>query len=332
MPDCPDEDAPSGAAAGGPAQGPSSSSPAPASVTSSNVTDSDGGVESLGPVPLALAPNSSPTSTGASARPPVTPWDPFEDLALRRPRPGCLQRLHKEVRSILLDPLPGILVLPDPVHGSLVHALISGPSETPYEGGFFYFVLSVPDTYPFDPPKVRLMTTGEGTVRFNPNLYPNGKVCLSILGTWPGPAWTPGLTLGAVLLSIQSLMNDRPYHNEPGFEQGSAEAAEQYNALIQHETLRIAVCDNVDPLSASARAMPPEFQKSVQAMFLSLFEFYEGVCRASLALDGRPLEDPFTRPHTRGVFAYAQLLRRLVGIKKTLSLAVPRASSSPKTE
>ena len=27
---------------------------------------------------------------------------------------------------------------------------------------------------------------GSGTVRFNPNLYQNGKVCLSLLGTWSG--------------------------------------------------------------------------------------------------------------------------------------------------
>ena len=44
--------------------------------------------------------------------------------------------------------------------------------------GFFYFVLHCPDDYPHSPPRVRLMTTGGGTVRFNPNLYANGKVCL----------------------------------------------------------------------------------------------------------------------------------------------------------
>lgn len=32
-----------------------------------------------------------------------------------------------------------------------------------------------------------LATTGGGKVRFNPNLYNNGKVCLSLLGTWSGP-------------------------------------------------------------------------------------------------------------------------------------------------
>lgn len=30
------------------------------------------------------------------------------------------------------------------------------------------------------------LRTGGGTVRFNPNLYNCGKVCLSLLGTWSG--------------------------------------------------------------------------------------------------------------------------------------------------
>lgn len=37
--------------------------------------------------------------------------------------------------------------------------------------------------------------------------------------TWRGPAWSPAQSLSSVLMSIQSLMNEKPYHNEPGFEQ-----------------------------------------------------------------------------------------------------------------
>ena len=36
--------------------------------------------------------------------------------------------------------------------------------------------------------------------------------------TWAGPSWSPAQTLSSVLISIQSLMNEKPYHNEPGFE------------------------------------------------------------------------------------------------------------------
>ena len=63
-----------------------------------------------------------------------------------------------------------------------VHALVIGPRATPYAGGFFYFLISFTPEYPIKPPHVVLMTTGNGRVRFNPNLYGNGKVCLSILG------------------------------------------------------------------------------------------------------------------------------------------------------
>ena len=37
--------------------------------------------------------------------------------------------------------------------------------------------------------------------------------------TWSGPAWSPAQSLSSVLISIQSLLNENPYHNEPGFEQ-----------------------------------------------------------------------------------------------------------------
>ena len=63
-----------------------------------------------------------------------------------------------------------------------IHALITGPFDTPYEGGFFLFVIRCPPDYPIRPPRVKLLTTGNKEVRFNPNLYKNGKVCLSILG------------------------------------------------------------------------------------------------------------------------------------------------------
>ncbi|RLV62180.1 hypothetical protein DV515_00019583, partial [Chloebia gouldiae] len=38
------------------------------------------------------------------------------------------------------------------------------------------------------------------------------------LSTWTGPAWSPAQSISSVLISIQSLMTENPYHNEPGFE------------------------------------------------------------------------------------------------------------------
>ena len=54
--------------------------------------------------------------------------------------------------------------------------LITGPHDTPYANGCFLFDIFFPPEYPTVPMAVNLCTTGHGTVRFNPNLYNDGKV------------------------------------------------------------------------------------------------------------------------------------------------------------
>lgn len=44
--------------------------------------------------------------------------------------------------------------------------VISGPVDTPYEGGLFVFDVFLPPNYPADPPLVQIVTTGQGTVRW----------------------------------------------------------------------------------------------------------------------------------------------------------------------
>lgn len=63
---------------------------------------------------------------------------------------------------------------------ALLTAPLPGPS--PYAGGVFAFDIYIPDDYPMTSPQVRIITTGKGSVRFGPNLYADGKVCLSLLG------------------------------------------------------------------------------------------------------------------------------------------------------
>lgn len=70
---------------------------------------------------------------------------------------------------------------------------------------------------------MQLITTGNRAIRFNPNLYADGKVCLSLLGTWKGHStenWDPKIsTVLQVLISVQSIiMSEEVYFNEPGYE------------------------------------------------------------------------------------------------------------------
>ena len=171
-----------------------------------------------------------------------TEWDPLKlasQQVLHKPSAACLRRLAAELSGFQDDPLPGVTVCPDENIATLIHALIKGPEGTPYEGGRFHFVLYAKANYPHEAPLARLMTTGAGSVRFNPQFYTSGKVCLSILHTWPGPGWNPSFNMRVVILQLQALMNEQPALNEPGVM--IMNNPEEYNAYLRHETLRVAV-------------------------------------------------------------------------------------------
>lgn len=128
-----------------------------------------------------------------------------------------------------------------------VRAMIIGPKDTPYENGYYFFRLCFPSDYPLNPPKVIFYTQGEH-IRFNPNLYTTGKVCLSILGTWPGPSWSSSCSLISVLLSLQTLLNENPIHNEPGWEdiKSNDYRCINYNNILRYANLKIAVIKMIE--------------------------------------------------------------------------------------
>ncbi len=133
--------------------------------------------------------------------------------------------------------------------------MISGPKDTPYENGLFIFHAYFPSTYPNKEPGVLIDTTGMNTVRFNPNLYSNGKVCLSLLGTWAGEQgenWNSKTSsFLQVLVSIQSLIFvDQPYFNEPGYEielgtDIGNKHSDDYNEQIFFHTIELAMIDQI---------------------------------------------------------------------------------------
>lgn len=119
--------------------------------------------------------------------------------------------------------------------------LMIGPSDTPYEFGYYFFSLEMPKDYPFNPPKVSYCTQN-GRTRFNPNLYTNGKVCLSIINTWQGPRWSSCNSISTVLLSIQALVfTSDPLHNEPGFEKEKGIRNTNYNILLTYHNFKTAI-------------------------------------------------------------------------------------------
>jgi ubiquitin-protein ligase len=172
--------------------------------------------------------------------------------------------------SLPLNPSSSIFVRSDENKSNLLKCIITGPEGTPYTGGVYEFDIFFPNKYPTAPPKVHFRTTGGGTVRFNPNLYNEGKVCLSLLGTWDGAQgenWNQHTSnILQVLISIQSLiLCPEPYYNEPGFERkygtefGDAQCA-KYNEECLKNNLKFAISDAI-------KCPPVGFEEAVNIHF-----------------------------------------------------------------
>eukprot|EP00439_Symbiodinium_sp_Y106_P070085 s877_g12.t1 len=138
---------------------------------------------------------------------------------------------------------PGRWRLPDSARDDLscLDALVIGPPDTPYDGALLHFQLQVSGSYPLNPPEVRFLTTEAGELRLHPQLYADGKVCLSILGTWHGPRWTASSSIRTVLLSIQSLLCEDPLRCEPGMETAPDDKVELANVFVVHESVRVGI-------------------------------------------------------------------------------------------
>jgi baculoviral IAP repeat-containing protein 6 len=197
----------------------------------------------------------------------------YQSNASKEPTAASRQRARRvasELASLESD-LPinassSVFVCADEQQTVLWKAMITGPKGTPYESGCFLFDIYFPGEYPHKAPSVQLRTTGGGTVRFNPNLYNCGKVCLSLLGTWQGEkgeSWSAEYSsILQVLISIQSLiLVDQPFYNEPGYEsRPDNQASDAYSADIMQHTVKWAMLDQLQS--------PPEyFAEAIKSHF-----------------------------------------------------------------
>ena len=153
--------------------------------------------------------------------------------------------MTKDVNDVMENPDSGLFWIPheseEVNHG---WAVVFACEGTPYYGGAFCFEVRFPDNYPFEPPEFTYLTN-DGRTRFNPNLYKNGKVCLSLLNTWPGEKWSGVQTLTSVLRSIQSaVINEEPLVNEPSHpasRDSSHPDSPVYSRMVFHATLETAI-------------------------------------------------------------------------------------------
>ena len=152
-----------------------------------------------------------------------------------------ITRLLRDVKNIIKNPLSdnGIYYIHDDEDMLKGYALIIGPEDTPYFGGNYFFEFKFPQDYPHSPPEVIYCTNGE-KIRFNPNLYTNGKVCISLLNTWRGEQWTSCQSISTILLTLCTLLCKDPLLNEPGIKNTHSDF-KKYTKIIEYKNIDIAI-------------------------------------------------------------------------------------------
>lgn len=164
------------------------------------------------------------------------------------------KRLIRDITDLYKNPLTdqGIYYNHDDSNMLKGYAMIIGPKDSLYEDGFYFFEFTFPYNYPQQPPVVKYMTN-DGKTRFHPNLYRNGKVCLSILNTWRGDGWTSCQTIKSVLLTLISILDDKPLLNEPGITEKHYDF-NKYNEIITYKNIAFSFLE-----MASLHCIPPQF-------------------------------------------------------------------------
>jgi ubiquitin-protein ligase len=210
------------------------------------------------------------------------------------PSKDCIIRLSTELCS-LQSSLPvsrssSIFLRTDDELVTRTQFIITGPEDTPYSNGCYLFNMVIPNNYPNSPPKILLSTTGNGSVRFNPNLYNCGKVCLSLLGTWAGTGgekWnSKSSTILQILVSIQSLVFvENPFFNEPSYErimgtERGEKADRDYNEVIRLGNMQWAILDQLKNPSDGFEDMIKKHFSLKKEEVLKECEFWYNDCYA----------------------------------------------------
>jgi ubiquitin-conjugating enzyme E2 Z len=152
------------------------------------------------------------------------------------------RRILSDVRELLTCPLHdnGIYYMHDEDDILTGYAMLYGQAGTLYDGGYFFFKIKFPADYPHTPLVVTFMTN-DGKTRMHPNFYKNGYVCLSVLGNWRGEQWSGCITLKSVLLTMISIMDDKPLLHEPGVRENHIDFL-PYHRSIEFKTIDFAMC------------------------------------------------------------------------------------------
>ncbi|KAI8800618.1 ubiquitin-conjugating enzyme E2 R1 [Cladochytrium replicatum] len=149
--------------------------------------------------------------------------------------------LQRQLKDLSKSPIPGFRVGLKDDNIFEWEVGIIGPPQTVYEGGYFLCTIKFPQDYPFNPP-----TFSFNNEFFHPNVYTDGKLCISILhppgddpmsGERAEERWNPTQSVESILLSVVSLLCDpncsSPANVDAGVLYRSNRA--EYNKIIKQQ-------------------------------------------------------------------------------------------------
>ncbi|KAK3930125.1 Ubiquitin-conjugating enzyme E2 8 [Frankliniella fusca] len=111
----------------------------------------------------------------------------------------CIQRVLKDFRELANNDTNFIRLVPSDDNDTMKRFCveIDGPVGTPYHTGKFIVQVTLPPNYPYDPPKVKMVTAV-----WHPNISTGGKICVDVLQE----EWYPGCSLLEILEAMRGLL------------------------------------------------------------------------------------------------------------------------------
>ncbi|RLN62514.1 hypothetical protein BBJ28_00015328 [Nothophytophthora sp. Chile5] len=234
--------------------------------------------------------------------------------------PQVAQRVARELRRLVLQPLDGIRYLPqDEEQLCEIRAELRGPEDTPYEGGYFVVKLSLTESFPQQPPRGVFLTK-----IFHPNVsQPAGEICVNTLKK----DWTPTLGLAHVLQVVRCLLivpfpesslNDEAGRLFLNSYDEYARRAKLWTAIHAPKRSALAVDEVVDVSSGEEEKQKPMKQKPEQTSSDDSNSDRHEACKRPADTAMSLQTTPVKKPKTGGSDAEASLKKKKANKKKGL--------------
>jgi len=143
----------------------------------------------------------------------------------------AMKRLQSEYKQYLKEPSQYYSIAPDDNNFLKWNIILLGPPETIFEGGMFKCQLVFTKSYPNNPPVFNFVDK-----LYHPNIYPDGKVCMSILHEGEdvygyehiSERWNPSHSVNSILMSLLSILSE-PNFDSPANVDASKLWREDFN-------------------------------------------------------------------------------------------------------